>query len=159
MSRVQMSAVRTIPAPADAVYALLSDYHEGHPGILPPAYSDFTVIEGGTGAGTRIIFTLTLAGRSQEAEGIVAEPEPGRVLTETYAGNGSVTTFTVDPIGDASRLRIETTWESRPGIVGFFERLIVPRMLQRLYREELDLIEQWAQRREHRNFGSSPPAS
>ena len=44
------------------------------------------------------------------------------MLTETYAGNGSVTTFIVDPVGDASRLRIVTSWESRPGLRGFFER-------------------------------------
>ena len=148
MSRVHASAERTIPAPAEAVYALLTDYHQGHPSILPSAFSDFAVIVGGQGAGTRIRFTLTLAGRAQEAEGLVAEPEPGRVLTETYTGNGSVTTFTVDPIGDASRLRIETVWGSRPGIAGFFERLIAPRVLKRLYREELDLIERWAERRE-----------
>ena len=147
MPRVHTSAERTIPAPADAVYALLADYHEGHPSILPPAFSNFAVLEGGTGAGTRIRFTLTLGGRAQEAEGLVAEPEPGRVLTETYMGNGSVTTFTVDPEGHGSRLRIETSWESRPGLAGFFERMIAPRALQRLYRDELDLIERWARRR------------
>ena len=146
MSRSHVSAERTIPAPVEAVYAMLADYHEGHPSILPPAFSDFAVLEGGVGAGTRIRFTLTLAGRAQEAQGLVAEPEPGRVLTETYAGNGSVTTFTVDPTGVATRLRIETSWESRPGIAGIFERLIVPNVLKRLYREELDLIEAWARR-------------
>ena len=148
MSRVSASAERTIPAPAEAVYALLADYHEGHPGILPPAFSDFVVLEGGVGAGTRIRFRLTLAGRAQETEGLVAEPEPGRVLTETYAGNGSVTTFTVDPMEDASQLRIETSWESRSGIAGLFERAIAPMVLRTLYREELNLIQRWAESRE-----------
>lgn len=147
MRPVRASAERMIPSPAEAVYALLADYREGHPSILPPAFSDFTVLTGGRGAGIRIRFTLTLAGRTQEAEGLVAEPEPGRVLTETYTGIGSVTTFTVDPMGDASRLCIETTWKHRPGIAGVFERFIVPRLLKPLYRDELDLIEQWAQRR------------
>lgn len=147
MSKVLASAERTIPAPAAAVYALLADYREGHPSILPPAFSNFSVLDGGTGAGTRIRFTLTVGGRAQEAEGIVAEPEPGRVLTETYAGNGSVTTFTVDPVGNDSLLRIETAWESRPGLAGLFERFIVPRVLRRLYREELDHIQLWAERR------------
>lgn len=147
MSKVLASAERTIPAPAAAVYTLLADYREGHPSILPPAFSNFSVLDGGTGAGTRIRFTLTVGGRAQEAEGIVAEPEPGRVLTETYAGNGSVTTFTVDPVGNDSLLRIETAWESRPGLAGLFERFIVPRVLRRLYREELDHIQLWAERR------------
>ena len=48
MARVHVSAERTIPAPAKAVYDLLADYHEGHLSILPPAFSDFTVLEGRT---------------------------------------------------------------------------------------------------------------
>lgn len=150
MPHVHISAERTIPAPAQAVYDLLADYHEGHPSILPSAFSDFTVLEGGTGAGTRIQFTLSLGRRTQVTEGFVAEPEPGRVLTETYPPSNMVTTFTVDPEGDGSRLRIESAWESRPGIAGFFERFIAPRLLKPLYREELDLIAQWARRREDR---------
>jgi hypothetical protein len=150
----RVSAERTIPAPAGAVYALLADYREGHPSILPTAFSDFAVLEGGTGAGTRIRFKLTLGGRTQETEGIVAEPEPGRVLTETYPSNDSVTTFTVDPAGGDSRLCIETRWESRSGPAGFLERWIARRLLRGLYREELDLIERWAIQRADR--GSLP---
>ena len=155
MPRVHISAERIIPAPAQEVYDLLADYHEGHPSILPSAFSDFTVLEGGAGAGTRIQFTLTLGRRTQVTEGFVAEPEPGRVLTETYPPSNMVTTFTVDPEGDGSRLRIESSWGSRPGIAGFMERLVAPRLLKPLYHEELDLIEQWARRREDRN----PPAA
>ena len=147
MSQVRASAERLIPAPAKAVYDLLADYREGHPSILPPAFSDFSVLEGGTGAGTRIRFTLSLGGRAQKTEGFVAEPEPGRVLTETYPAHGMVTTFAVDPDGAGSRLRIETTWAPRPGIGGFVERLLAPRLLRPLYRQELDRIEAWARRR------------
>ncbi|MGH2616522.1 MAG: SRPBCC family protein [Thermomicrobiales bacterium] len=141
------SAERIIPAPAAEIYALLADYHHGHPSILPPAFSDFTVLAGGVGAGTRIRFKLTQGGRTREVEGRVAEPEPGRVLTETYAQQDTVTTFTVDPAVGGSRLRIETTWESRGGIAGFVERLLAPRLLARLYADELDRIEQWARKR------------
>ena len=155
MARIRVSAERTIPAPAEAVYALLADYRDGHPSILPPAFSDFAVLEGGSGAGTRIRFKLTLGSRTQETEGIVAEPEPGRVLTETYPRDNSVTTFTVDPEGDASRLRIETTWDSRPGFAGLVERFLAPRLLKPLYRDELDRIEAWARQRS----GQEPLAS
>jgi hypothetical protein len=154
---VRIVAERTIPAPAEAVYALLADYRQGHPSVLPPAFSDFTVLDGGTGAGTHIRFKLTLGRRTQETEGFVGEPEPGRVLTETYPPSNMVTTFTVDPDGDGSRLRIESVWESRPGIAGLFERFIAPRLLMPLYRDELDLIVQWALQREIKNSGPSPP--
>ena len=127
MPRVHISAERIIPAPAQEVYDLLADYHEGHPSILPSAFSDFTVLEGGAGAGTRIQVTLTLGRRTQVTEGFVAEPEPGRVLTETYPPSNMVTTFTVDPEGDGSRLRIESSGESRPGLAGCVERWLAHR--------------------------------
>jgi Polyketide cyclase / dehydrase and lipid transport len=140
LASMRVSEERVIPATADQVYALLADYHVGHPSILPPAFSHYRVLEGGTGAGTRIQFDLTLGGRTLEAKGLVTEPEPGRVLVETYEQNDMATTFTVDPIGLRSRLRIETVWESSPGPRGFVERLLAPRMLQGLFRQEMGLI-------------------
>jgi Polyketide cyclase / dehydrase and lipid transport len=144
MPLLHASAERTVPAPAAAVYALLADYRDGHPRILPPAFADLRVLQGGTGAGTEIRFALELAGRNQEIEARVEEPEPGRVLTEIYPERGAVTSFTVDPVGDQSRVRIETSWEASRGLAGLIERLIMPRLFRNLYAEELDLIEQWA---------------
>jgi hypothetical protein len=141
---VHVSAERTIPAPAAEVYSLLADYRGGHPRILPPAFSDFTVLRGGVGAGTEIRFTLTVGGRAQKVESRVDEPEPGRMLTETYPHKGAVTRFTVDPVGNQTRLRIETSWEPSRGISGLVDRLIAPRLFRKLYAEELDLIERWA---------------
>jgi hypothetical protein len=144
MSRLHVSAERTGPAPAEAVYALLADYRVGHPSILPPSFSDLTVLRGGTGAGTKIRFSLKFAGRNQEIEARVQEPEPGRVLTETYPDKSAVTSFTVDPAGNQSRVRIETSWEASRGLVGLIERLMAPRLFRKLYTQELDLIERWA---------------
>ena len=144
MPLLHASAERTIPAPAAAVYALLADYRDGHPRILPPDFSDLTVLHGGVGAGTEIRFALRLAGRKQTVEASVDEPEPGRVLSESYQEKNAVTRFTVDPAGDQSHIRIETSWESSRGLAGLIERLIAPRMFRKLYAEELDLIERWA---------------
>jgi len=144
MPRLHASAERTIPAPAAAVYALLADYRDGHPRILPPAFSDLTVLRGGTGAGTEIRFALELAGRKQEVEARVEEPEPGRVLSEIYPEKSAVTRFIVDPAGDQSRVRIETSWEPSRGLAGAIERLLTPRMFRKLYNQELDRIERWA---------------
>lgn len=144
MSRLHVSAERSVPAPAEAVYDLLADYRVGHPSILPPSFSDLTVLRGGTGAGTKIRFSLKFAGRNQEIEARVAEPEPGRVLTEAYPDKSAVTSFTVDPAGNQSRVRIETSWEASRGLAGLIERLVAPRLFRKLYGEELDLIERWA---------------
>ena len=144
MARLHASAGRTIPAPAAAVYDLLADYRNGHPRILPPAFSDFSVLHGGVGAGTIIRFTLKVGGRPQVVEARVDEPEPGRVLAETYPHKGAVTRFTVIPLGSQSRLQIETTWEPSSGIAGLLERLLAPRLFRKLYAQELDLVERWA---------------
>jgi hypothetical protein len=144
MSRLHVSAERTVPAPAEAVYDLLADYRVGHPSILPPSFSDLTVLQGGTGAGTKIRFSLKFAGRNQEIEARVEEPEPGRVLTEAYPDKSAVTSFTVDPAGNQSRVRIETSWEASRGLAGLIERLMAPRLFRKLYTQELDLIERWA---------------
>jgi hypothetical protein len=144
MALLHASAERTVSAPADAVYALLADYRYGHPSILPPSFSDLTVLKGGTGAGTGIRFAMTLGRRKQVVEASVDEPEPGRVLTETYQDRGAVTSFTVDPLGNQSRVRIETSWEASRGLSGLIERLITPRLFRKLYAQELDLIERWA---------------
>ena len=144
MHRLHASAERIVSAPGDGVYALLADYRAGHPRILPPAFSDLTVLRGGTGAGTEIRFAMALGGRKQVVEASVDEPEPGRVLTETYREKSAVTSFTVDPLGDQSRVRIETSWEASRGLAGLIERLITPRFFRKLYAQELDLIQRWA---------------
>jgi hypothetical protein len=144
MSRLHASAERIVPAPAAAVYALLADYRDGHPSVLPPAFSDMTVLHGGTGAGTVIRFALRLAGRRQVVEARVEEPEPGRVLSEIYPEKSAVTRFSFDPGGTQSRVRIETSWEPSRGLAGVIESLLTPRMFRKLYIQELDHIERWA---------------
>ncbi len=39
-------------APPDRVYAIIADYHNGHPHILPKQFRNLTVEKGGVGAGT-----------------------------------------------------------------------------------------------------------
>jgi hypothetical protein len=103
MPQIHVFAERTVPAPAAAVYALLADYRNGHPSILPPAFSDLEVLRGGVGAGTEIRYALRLAGRKQVVEASVYEPDPGRVLSEAYPDKSAVTRFTVEPAGSQSR--------------------------------------------------------
>ena len=146
MTEIRFQAQRLIPAPPEALYSLLADYHVGHPGILPGAFTDFQVLEGGIGAGTRIRFTLKLGGRAQTTTGLVTEPEPGRRLVETYE-DGTVTSFLIAPAPTGSTLQIETVWQARGGPAGWLERLLAPRMLGPLYEDELDRIEVWARGR------------
>lgn len=149
MARMQVSAERTVDAAADTVYRYIADMREHHPRFLPPAFSDFQVEAGGAGAGTVTRYKLTVGGRTREHRVTVAEPEPGRVLTESEAGGpNSVTTFTVAPEGSASRVRIHSAWDSAGGIGGVLERMFAPRMVRAILTDELGRLDAYA--REHR---------
>src|SRR5215467_4030792 len=127
MARNEVSAEATVDAPADTVYRYLADMRGHHPRFLPPAFSDFQVESGGVGAGTVTRFKLTAGGRTREYRMKVAEPEPGRVLTESDMDSSAVTTFTVAARGGSSLVRISTTWDGAGGIGGLFDRRSAPR--------------------------------
>jgi uncharacterized membrane protein len=147
MAPISVSAQRAIGAPADAVYGYLADMREHHPRFLPPAFEDFEVESGGVGAGTITRFKLNAGGRSREYRMEVAEPEPGRVLTESDTGSSLVTTFTVTAESSASVVEISTTWEGAGGIGGFFERLFAPRVMRSMYADELERLDAYARER------------
>lgn len=138
-------------APAGDVYRYISDMREHHPHFLPPAFSDFQVESGGVGAGTVTRFKVTAGGRSRDYRVRVAEPEPGRVLTETDTNSSMVTTFTVTQQdgGQAGRsqVRISSTWQGAGGIGGFFERMFAPRALRGIYEDELQRLNAYARER------------
>jgi uncharacterized protein YndB with AHSA1/START domain len=148
MARILISVERAVEAPAETVYGYVADMRE-HPRFLPPAFSDFRVESGGVGAGTVTRFKMTAGGRTREYQMKVAEPEPGRVLTESDTNSSAVTTFTVSPQGGASLVQISTTWDGAPGIGGFFERMFAPRVMRGIYLDELNRLDAYA--REHRS--------
>lgn len=148
MGTLHVSAERVIQAAPDRVYRYVADMREHHPRFLPPAFSDFEVESGGVGAGTVTRFNLNAGGRSRSYRMQVAEPEPGRVLTESDTESTLVTTFTVDPAEGGSRVQISTTWEGAGGIGGFFERTFAPRVLRRLYADELERLDNYARQQD-----------
>ncbi|HEV7663113.1 MAG TPA: SRPBCC family protein [Chloroflexota bacterium] len=145
MSQIHLAAERVIDAPADVVYHCIADYREHHRpgGFLPPVFSDLQVQRGGVGAGTIISFKTTLGGRTRGVTQSVTEPEPGRVLVES--GGGAQTTFTVEPEQQRCRVRFDTILEA-DGLSGLLTRLFAPRMLRPVYADELERLEQLAQR-------------
>ncbi len=153
MGKVEVAADRTVNAPAETVYGYLADLREHHHRFLPPAFSAFEVESGGVGAGSIVRFTFRAGGRPRSFRMEVAEPEPGRVITESDTGSSLVTTFTVTPDGAASRVRIVTAWDGAGGIGGFFERLFAPRALRAIYLDELERLDAYA--RAHGAAGST----
>jgi uncharacterized protein YndB with AHSA1/START domain len=144
--KVTASAERHIDAPARRVYEYIADFRQHHHRFLPPQCSGLEIETGGVGAGTVHRFRMRLGGRTTEYRVRVGEPQPGRVLIESDPRLRLLTTFTVEPeMGGSSRVRIETRWYT-DGLRGFVERLFAPRMLRRVYREELRLLDQYAAR-------------
>jgi Polyketide cyclase / dehydrase and lipid transport len=145
MRTIRVAADGAVAAPAAVVYGLLADYRQHHSQVLPSAFSEWAVEEGGIGTGTVVRFVISAGGRQRAYRMAVTEPEPGRVLTESDIGSSLVTTFTVDSTGPQSaRVRIETTWQGAGGVGGFFERRFAPVALRRIYAEELVKLDIYA---------------
>lgn len=143
MSQTQAKASALIDAPAEQVYAILADYRDGHPHILPKQYfTSLEVEQGGIGAGTVVRFEMTAAGRTQTFRSTITEPEPGRVLLETDPVSGTATTFSVQPNQQGTRayVTISTVVNSRGGVLGLPERFLTKWFLQRVYKQELELL-------------------
>jgi hypothetical protein len=154
MGAVRADAESLIDAPPAAVYAVLADYRTHHPRIMPqPMFSDLEVEQGGIGAGTVFHITVHVAGRTQRLHMRVAEPDPGRVLTETNLDTGVVTEFRVIP-GDGSDdggsptlTRISSQWEARSGIRGLVDRFVAPRLMGRTFSAQLHELGDYMQSR------------
>jgi hypothetical protein len=134
-----VSKTAEIDAPADRLYGIIADYRNGHPRILPAAFTGLTVEAGGVGAGTRIRVDMRVFGRVMTFPAEISEPDPGRVLVERNLGQRpSVTTFTVDRIdATRSRVTISTELPVRTGILARIERLMTRRLLEPIYAAEL----------------------
>jgi hypothetical protein len=145
MGVIEVTAERTVNAPAEAVYGYIRDMNV-HPKFLPPAFSDFQVESGGVGTGSVTRFKVTAGGRTRDYHMTVDEPEPGRVLRESDQNSSLITKFTVDPgSGQSSLVKISTSWQGAGGIGGFFERTFAPRAMKAIYEDELQRLATYAQ--------------
>jgi hypothetical protein len=139
----RLAASALLRAPAQRVYAVLADYRESHPRILPrPPFVDLQVEQGGVGAGTVVRFQMKLAGQLRSFRSTITEPEPGRVLVETDPQAGAVTTFTVEPReAGGAFVTIETQTPVRAGLAGKIEGWLAERLLRPVYAQELRRLE------------------
>jgi hypothetical protein len=146
MGQITVEHEGAVGAPAELTYGLIAD-DAHHQKFLPEAFSNFQVRSGGVGAGTVHSFDIKAGGRVRSYLMDVSEPEPGRVLMESDRDSSLVTTFTVTPDAAGCRVRITTTWQGASGVGGFFERTFAPKVLRKLYAEELARLDTYARAR------------
>jgi sugar/nucleoside kinase (ribokinase family) len=146
----EVRASATILAPPERVYGIIADYRDGHPRIVPPKYFRWMRVEsGGIGEGTTIAFGMRVLGVTRTLRAIVSEPEPGRLLVETYPKEGFATSFIVDPEGAAaSRVTIVTGLNRRSGLAGAIELFLTRKVLPGIYRKELQRLAEHAEGRQ-----------
>jgi hypothetical protein len=150
MSQIYVEVSEVVPAPAGKVYAVLADYREGHPAILPqPYFREMVIEQGGQGAGTIIRVAMDVMGVKRHYRMAVSEPEPGRMLVENDPEAGVKTTFTVAPLngGQRSLVTIATETQTQGGLQGLMERFINPPITRRIYRQELQQLAEYVQRK------------
>lgn len=152
MAQIHVQVSDTLNARPEDVYAIIADYRNGHPYIVPKEnFSDLQVEQGGYGEGTVIRFKVKVLGVARVMHHRVTEPEPGRVLVEQdiEAAQNVATTFTVKPVenGQKSHVEISTTMTPSTGLQGVVERIVVPMVNTSVYRKELKLLEVVAQKR------------
>lgn len=143
MGKITVEQEGAVGASAELTYRLIAE-DEHHQRFLPDGFSGFETLEGGTGAGTVHRFKVSAGGRTREYTMRVDEPEPGRVITETDQGSSLVTSFTVIRSADTCRVLIASSWDGAGGIGGFFERLFAPRVMRRMYADELVRLDRYA---------------
>lgn len=127
-----------IPAPPQAVYELIADYHVGHPSILPkPYFVSLTVEEGGIGEGTVFRADMNVMGKKSVMRAKITEPEPGKLLRETDLDGVIITDFIFKPAPNGqTELTFHTTYQTK----NFIEKLMIPPILKRMYKQELGNI-------------------
>lgn len=138
MGEIRVEVNRTIPAPVERVYDAVADIRQ-RPAWLPPEFSNFRVEQGGHGAGTVVSFTIKAGGRERRYHLEVTEPA-AHTLQEQDTNSSLVTTYRVQPHGAGSQVSITTVWQGAGGVGGFFERTFAPRVLKRIYQDELDRL-------------------
>jgi hypothetical protein len=86
---------------------------------------------------------MRILGRVQDFRSLITEPQPGRLLVETDIRSQSATSFQVIPMKDASltRATIFTELQGRKWI----EALLAKPILEKIYRQELELLAQLAE--------------
>jgi hypothetical protein len=140
MAQVTVNAERTIDAPADKVSEALADYRDTREKMLTEQFSNYRVLEGGTGAGTVVGWKLQATKKRVRDCEFAVEQSPEGALVERDKNSSMVTTWTVKPAGEKSTVTVQTVWNGAGGIGGFFEKTFAPLGMRKIYDAQLEKL-------------------
>ena len=136
MGQISSSSTVLINAEPAKVLDAISDYKVVRPKILSPHYSEYSVLQGGTGRGTVVSWKLQ-ATKSRSRQVRADVDVAGHTVIEKDANSSLVTNWTVAPAGPGSSVTVKTTWTGGSGIKGFFEKTFAPLGLRKIQDEVL----------------------
>ncbi|MBX6390072.1 MAG: SRPBCC family protein [Frankia sp.] len=138
MGQISVVAERSLSAPPEKVFDLVTDYAGTRGQLWPANITDYRVLSGGRGAGTRISYRLhATKKRIRNIAAEVSSPDP-QTLVEADQNSTLRTVWQVRPQGAGSHLTVTTTWNGGGGVGGFFERIFAPIGVRRLWTAVLD---------------------
>jgi hypothetical protein len=143
MGEIAVVLERAYDASSEAVFGALADYAKVRSTILAPEFTDFEVLEGGVGAGTRIGYRLhATEKRIRQVDAVVTEPVPGSQLLESDRNSSLTVLWEVVAVSEGrSQLTVRVSWQGATGIGGFFERRFAPAGIRRIYSTVLDRLQ------------------
>lgn len=142
MGLVVATAEGIVRAPADRVRAALADYRGARERMLTEQFTEYRVVDGGQGAGTRVHWKLAATRKRVRDQDVVVTTTPDGALVESDANSSMVTTWTVHAADDGvSTVRARSTWNGAGGVGGFFERTFAPRGLARIHEAMIDRLD------------------
>ncbi|WP_007513020.1 SRPBCC family protein [Pseudofrankia saprophytica] len=138
MGQINVVAERSLDAAPDRVLELVSDYEGTRPQLWPANITDYQVLAGGKGPGTRISYRLhATKKRIRDVTAEVTAPDE-QTLVESDQNSTLRTVWRVLPQGTGSTVTVTTTWTGAGGVGGFFERIFAPIGVRKLWTAVLD---------------------
>ncbi|ONH27320.1 SRPBCC family protein [Pseudofrankia asymbiotica] len=133
MGQINIVVERSLDAAPGRVLELVSDYVETRPQLLPADTTDYQVLAGGKGPGTRISYRWhATRKRIRDVAAEVTAPD-AQTLVEADQNSTLRTVWRVLPEGAGSRVTVTTTWTGAGGVGGFFERTFAPIGVRKLW--------------------------
>ena len=137
MAEVKATASRSIPAPVEKVYGVVSD-PSSRKDLLPSAYTNVTV----SGSDPAVVsYRLHAGGRERDYAMKQVAGSDSRSWREEDEASSLVTAWTLIP-GAAGETTVEltTTWQGAGGIGGFFEKTFAPKGVAKLHTQTLERL-------------------